>query len=153
MPNFALLNFVFYLQYSGYASTPGSPQCLRRTAALRTCWAPAWQRNRSCHKRSVRKRCWTLLSALAPKLTTPFWYAHTGGGLRGYYVCGASVVLAALCQSLDLKIRRLSGASAGAWNAVFIACGVHPLDWAESYYESMHRSGDAPPRTTCNALK
>jgi hypothetical protein len=32
---------------------------------------------------------------------------------------------------------------AGAWNAVFIACDLHPLDWTESYYESMELSGDA----------
>lgn len=37
----------------------------------------------------------------------------SGGGLRGYYCCGAAVVLAALQECHGLRIRRLSGASAG----------------------------------------
>jgi hypothetical protein len=63
----------------------------------------------------------------------------SGGGIRGYYVCGASTALDTLVEKHDLKIRRLAGASAGAWCAVFIACGVHPLDWADTYYESSSR--------------
>ena len=63
----------------------------------------------------------------------------SGGGLRGYYCCGASVLLNTLVERYDLKIRRLAGASAGAWCAVFMACGLHPLDWADTYYESSSR--------------
>ena len=40
----------------------------------------------------------------------------SGGGLRGYYVCGAYVVLSALIASHGLKIKRFAGTSAGAWN-------------------------------------
>jgi hypothetical protein len=62
----------------------------------------------------------------------------SGGGLRGYYCCGSYVVLNALVNTHGLKIRRISGASAGAWCSVFMACDTHPLDWADTYYESMH---------------
>ncbi len=54
----------------------------------------------------------------------------------GYYCTGAYVVLSALIAANGLKIRRISGASAGAWCAVFVACGLHPLDWVDTYYES-----------------
>ena len=40
----------------------------------------------------------------------------SGGGLRGYYCVGSSVVLNALVEAHGLKICRMSGASAGAWN-------------------------------------
>jgi hypothetical protein len=62
----------------------------------------------------------------------------SGGGLRGYYCCGAYVILNALVNAHGLKIRRISGASAGAWCSVFMACDTHPLDWADTYYESMN---------------
>jgi predicted acylesterase/phospholipase RssA len=70
----------------------------------------------------------------------------SGGGLRGYYMCGAAVVLKALVKSHGLKVCRISGASAGAWNSLFIACDLHPLDWAESYYESMRRADEVSAR-------
>ena len=60
----------------------------------------------------------------------------SGGGLRGYFCVGAGVVLSALSACHGLKIRRISGASAGAWCAVFMACETHPLDWCDTYYES-----------------
>mmetsp|Transcript_27949 Transcript_27949/g.65048 ORF Transcript_27949/g.65048 Transcript_27949/m.65048 type:complete len:385 (+) Transcript_27949:145-1299(+) len=62
----------------------------------------------------------------------------SGGGLRGYFVCGAAVVLDALVQSKRIKIRRYAGASAGAWVSMFMASGLHPLDWCETYYGSMN---------------
>jgi hypothetical protein len=60
----------------------------------------------------------------------------SGGGLRGYYCVGAGVVLSALAACHGLRVRRISGASAGAWVAIFLACETHPLDWCDTYYES-----------------
>ena len=64
----------------------------------------------------------------------------TGGGLRGYYVTGAWAVLEELREIQELRIKRYSGASAGAWCAVFMCCGLHILDWVETYYETRFSS-------------
>jgi len=53
----------------------------------------------------------------------------TSGGLRGYFVCGAAAVL----QASKQRIGRISGASAGAWCAVFMACGLGIEDWARTW--------------------
>jgi hypothetical protein len=55
----------------------------------------------------------------------------SGGGMKGYFVTGAFAVLSGL-QSVHVV--RMSGASAGAWCAVFMACGLNPVDWADTYY-------------------
>eukprot|EP00622_Pseudochattonella_farcimen_P008125 FR744293.1.p1 GENE.FR744293.1~~FR744293.1.p1 ORF type:complete len:198 (+),score=14.00 FR744293.1:296-889(+) len=72
-----------------------------------------------------------------PEMGTELDIVVSGGGLRAYYVLGAAVVLDALVKSGRITVRRYAGASAGAWVSMFMASGLHPLDWAETYYQSM----------------
>ena len=55
----------------------------------------------------------------------------SGGGMKGYFVTGAFSVLSGL---KSIRVKRISGASAGAWCAVFMTCGLNPVDWADTYY-------------------
>ena len=65
-----------------------------------------------------------------------------GGGLRGYYMVGCYVVLEELRRLNALRVARFAGASAGAWCCLFMAVGMHPLDWVETYYETKLDEGD-----------
>ena len=46
------------------------------------------------------------------------------------------MILQQLMQEYGIKIRRFAGASAGAWSSVFMCCGLHPMDWAQTYWET-----------------
>lgn len=54
----------------------------------------------------------------------------SGGGLRGYYAAG---VFDTLRKVPGLRIRRVAGASAGAWCAVFYQCGVTTSEWTDTF--------------------
>ncbi len=58
----------------------------------------------------------------------------SGGGLKGYFMCGAVSILKHELQRYNVKIGRVSGASAGAWAAMFICTGVSSAAWMESYF-------------------
>jgi len=64
----------------------------------------------------------------------------SGGGLRGYYVAGAAQILKEMCDMHNITIKRLAGASAGSWCALFIATDVHVLDWIETFYQTSFHS-------------
>jgi predicted acylesterase/phospholipase RssA len=63
----------------------------------------------------------------------------SGGGMKGYFVTGAYAVLAGM---RSLRVVRMAGASAGAWCAVFMACGVSPILWSDTYYMTRLRTRD-----------
>jgi len=70
----------------------------------------------------------------------------SGGGLRGYYVTGAFIVLKQLQEAFGWKICRFAGASAGSWCAVFMACGMDIVDWVETYYQTrLHSQASGRP--------
>ena len=48
----------------------------------------------------------------------------SGGGLRGYYVTGASVILHKVLKENNIRIARYAGTSCGAWCAAFMAMGL-----------------------------
>lgn len=56
----------------------------------------------------------------------------SGGGLKGYFVIGARAVLEAQLQQRGLRFRRIAGASAGAWAAMFMASGVSTAECVPS---------------------
>ena len=58
----------------------------------------------------------------------------SGGGLKGYFMCGAVSILKHELQRYNVKIARVCGASAGAWAAMFICTGVSSAAWMESYF-------------------
>lgn len=60
---------------------------------------------------------------------TPVDVVISGGGLRGYFVTGACAIL----RRAGVPIGRISGASAGAWCAVFMACDLDVHTWARTY--------------------
>jgi len=60
----------------------------------------------------------------------------SGGGLRGYYATGVASVLRELRDRFGWQFKRFSGASAGAWCAVFLACGLDIVDWVETFYHT-----------------
>lgn len=54
----------------------------------------------------------------------------SGGALRGYFMLGARH---ALEERKDLRVRRYSGTSAGAWTAMFMASGFSTSEWLRTY--------------------
>jgi len=59
----------------------------------------------------------------------------SGGGLRGYFMAGASSILFEELERHNIKIGRVSGASAGAWAAMFMLCNYSTHDWIETYHQ------------------
>ena len=60
----------------------------------------------------------------------------SGGGTKGYYVVGAYAVLLHFIKTNKIKVMRWAGASVGAASAVFMCCGVSPLDWVSTYWQT-----------------
>ena len=58
----------------------------------------------------------------------------SGGGLKGYFACGALSVLEAHLLNQNIVISRVSGSSAGAWSALFVCTGLGTEWWVESYH-------------------
>lgn len=58
----------------------------------------------------------------------------SGGGLKGYFACGALAVLESHLLNQNIRIARVSGASAGAWSALFVCTGLSTEWWIESYH-------------------
>lgn len=63
----------------------------------------------------------------------------SGGGLRGYYVTGAAAVLA---TAHHLRPVRYAGASAGAWCATFMACGLDTAEWVATFARTQRHLED-----------
>ena len=66
----------------------------------------------------------------------------SGGGLKGYFVCGCISVLQRQLDNHNIHIARVAGASAGAWSAFFVCTGITTAMWMESYYkcyDNLHR--------------
>jgi predicted acylesterase/phospholipase RssA len=63
----------------------------------------------------------------------------SGGGLKGYFVTGASVVLKRELDARGITIARAAGTSAGAWAAMFLLLGITTNDWIETYYACQDR--------------
>jgi hypothetical protein len=63
----------------------------------------------------------------------------SGGGLKGYFVTGASVVLKKELDARNITIARAAGTSAGAWAAMFLLLGITTNDWIETYYACQDR--------------
>jgi predicted acylesterase/phospholipase RssA len=79
----------------------------------------------------------------AVKQPTEIDLVISGGGLKGYFACGAAAVLEQHLLNNNMRIARISGASAGAWSALFMLCGISTDVWIESYHwsaENMHRT-------------
>ena len=57
----------------------------------------------------------------------------SGGGLRGYYVTGASVILHKVLEENNISIARYAGTSCGAWCAAFMAMGLSTSTWTKTY--------------------
>lgn len=58
----------------------------------------------------------------------------TGGGLKGYFMAGASYILLRELEKQNVRIARVAGASAGAWAGFFILTGFSSADWLETYF-------------------
>lgn len=52
---------------------------------------------------------------------------------------------AVLQKTRGINIGRIAGASAGAWCAIFIACNLPPIDWAQTYIttQRLYRDSDS----------
>lgn len=78
-----------------------------------------------------------------PKAPIEIDLVVSGGGLKGYFACGALAVLEAHLLNQNIKISRVSGASAGAWSALFVCTGLSTEWWVESY----HMCAEYPDKT------
>jgi hypothetical protein len=76
----------------------------------------------------------------------------SGGGVRGYYLNGAWVGLRRLLEQKDIKVARFAGASAGSWVSMFMAVGMHELDWLDTYYETIAKAYDTEGESTGKRL-
>lgn len=59
----------------------------------------------------------------------------SGGGLKGYFMAGCAEVLLSQLVRHKISIARMSGASAGAWAAMFMLCGLKTEYWIETYHQ------------------
>ena len=78
----------------------------------------------------------------SPTPTAEIDVVISGGGMKCYYVAGCIAILQQQLAHNNIKIARVSGASAGAWSALFIAAGISTALIIESYHqcaESPHR--------------
>jgi hypothetical protein len=80
------------------------------------------------------------LSPLSP-LTKPVEIdlVISGGGIKGYFMTGASHILKHELKKQNIRIRRISGTSAGAWCGMFMLCDFSTSDWLETYYLTKDR--------------
>mmetsp|Transcript_25536 Transcript_25536/g.47872 ORF Transcript_25536/g.47872 Transcript_25536/m.47872 type:complete len:384 (+) Transcript_25536:84-1235(+) len=66
----------------------------------------------------------------------------SGGGMKCYYVAGCLAVLQEQLAKNNVKVARVSGASAGAWSALFLCAGIPTPLVMESYHmtaENQHK--------------
>ena len=63
----------------------------------------------------------------------------SGGGFKGYFMCGASHVLTKELAKRNMRINRIGGTSAGAWAGLFICCGFTASHWMETYFACKDR--------------
>ena len=64
----------------------------------------------------------------------------SGGGFKGLFMAGAGHILmyAPMCKR-EMVIKRIAGASAGAWSGLFLCCGFNLRQWLHTYYACMDR--------------
>jgi hypothetical protein len=58
----------------------------------------------------------------------------SGGGLKGYFMTGCAHILKHELKKQNISIRRIAGASAGAWCGLFILTDFSTSNWIETYY-------------------
>ena len=58
----------------------------------------------------------------------------SGGGMKGYFMTGCYDVLENELNKRNIHIRRVAGASAGAWAGLFICTNLGTANWIETYY-------------------
>lgn len=63
----------------------------------------------------------------------------SGGGLKGYFMTGCSHILKHELKKQNISIRRIAGASAGAWVGLFMLCDFSTANWIETYYLCQER--------------
>jgi Patatin-like phospholipase len=63
----------------------------------------------------------------------------SGGGFKGYFMCGAAHVLMKELAKRNMRINRIAGTSAGAWAGLFICCGFNASHWLKTYYACKDR--------------
>lgn len=63
----------------------------------------------------------------------------SGGGFKGYFMCGAAHVLTKELAKRNMRINRIAGTSAGGWAGLFICCGFTASHWMETYYACKDR--------------
>ena len=66
--------------------------------------------------------------------------AVSGGGLKGYFCTGVGYILYLELARQGIKINRVSGSSAGAFSAWFMAIGLCTGHWLESYLSCQNLS-------------
>ena len=75
--------------------------------------------------------------------TTEIDVVISGGGFKGLFMAGTLHILtqSTLCKR-KLVIKRISGASAGAWAGLFCCCGFELHHWLKTYYACKDRPSD-----------
>lgn len=63
----------------------------------------------------------------------------SGGGLKGYFMTGCSHILKHELNKQNISIRRIAGASAGAWVGLFMMIDFSTSNWLQTYYLCQER--------------
>jgi hypothetical protein len=64
----------------------------------------------------------------------------SGGGYKGYYICGAMHVFMRELAMKNISLGRVAGASAGAWAGFFALIGLSTKYWLETYHVNQEMS-------------
>jgi hypothetical protein len=98
--------------------------------------------SRSLAESLAEVECGSPYSPVSPNPVAEIDVVISGGGMKCYYVCGCIAILQQQLAHNNIKIARVSGASAGAWSALFITAGISTSLIIESY----HQCAESPDR-------
>lgn len=60
----------------------------------------------------------------------------SGGGMKGFFVVGAWSVLKSMIENNQIIVKRWAGTSVGAASAIYMCCGVDPVKWSNTYWQT-----------------
>lgn len=66
----------------------------------------------------------------------------SGGGLKGFFACGAARVLQQELDANNITIARFAGTSAGAWASYFMLLRISTSFWMETYFQCQEAPDD-----------
>ena len=76
----------------------------------------------------------SIIRTASPEPVAEIDLVISGGGMKCYYVAGCLAILQEQLSRNNIRVARVSGASAGAWSALFLCAGIPTSLVMESYH-------------------